>query len=135
MIRQRVASGAIWEPIAGYSRAVRSGAWVTVAGTTAARPDGGVVGDADIAEQTREAIRRIAAALDQVGAGLSDVVRTRMYVTDIDRWEEVARAHGEFFADIRPAATMVEVSRLIASDLLVEIEADAVCVADELNTQ
>jgi enamine deaminase RidA (YjgF/YER057c/UK114 family) len=124
--RQLVSSGAIWEPIVGYSRAVRVGDWVSVAGTTAADPAGGAVGGADIGAQTREAIRRIAAALEEVGAGLQDVVRTRMLVTDIGRWEEVGRAHGEFFADIRPAASMVEVRALIAAELLVEIEADAV---------
>jgi enamine deaminase RidA (YjgF/YER057c/UK114 family) len=105
---------------------VRIGNWVSVAGTTAADPAGGAVGGADIRAQTREAIRRIEAALAQVGAGLADVVRTRIFVTDISRWEEVGRAHGEFFADIRPAASMVEVRALIAPELLVEIEADAV---------
>ena len=121
-----MSSGAVWEPVVGYSRAVRVGPWVSVAGTTAALPDGGVVGADDAAEQTREAVRRIAAALEQVGAGLEHVVRTRMYVTDISRWEEVGRAHGEFFADIRPASTMVEVAALIDPALLVEVEADAV---------
>ncbi len=123
--RQRVSSGAPWEPVVGYSRAVRVGSWVSVAGTTAAKPQGGAVGGDDVAEQTREAIRRIAAALEQVGASLQDVVRTRMFVTDISRWEEVGRAHGEFFADLRPAASMLEVSALIDPALLVEIEADA----------
>lgn len=121
-----VSSGAVWEPVVGYSRAVRVGNWISVAGTTAADPAGGAVGGADIGEQTREAIRRIEAALAQAGADLRDVVRTRMFVTDISRWEEVGRAHGEFFADIRPAASMVEVRALIAPELLVEIEADAV---------
>ncbi len=125
-MRQNVSSGARWEPVVGYSRAVRIGNWISVAGTTAAEPGGGAIGGWDIAEQTREAIRRIAAALEQAGAGLSDVVRTRIFVTDISRWEEVGRAHGEFFADIRPAASMLEVSALIAPELLVEIEADAV---------
>ncbi|ADG73331.1 Endoribonuclease L-PSP [Cellulomonas flavigena DSM 20109] len=106
--------------------ALRVGAWVSVAGTTAAGPDGAPVGGDDIAEQTREAVRRIEAALEQVGAGLGDVVRTRMYVTDISRWEEVGRAHGEFFADVRPASSMVEVSALIDPRLLVGVEADAV---------
>lgn len=125
-IRQRVSSGAPWEPIVGYSRAVRVGSWVSVAGTTAVKPQGGAVGGDDVAEQTREAIRRIAAALEQVGASLQHVVRTRMFVTDISRWEEVGRAHGEFFADVRPATSMLEVSALIDPALLVEIEADAV---------
>ncbi|MEC3957660.1 RidA family protein [Nocardia sp. CDC153] len=124
--RQNVSSGAVWEPIVGYSRAVRVGQWVSVAGTTAAAPDGGAVGGDDIAEQTREALRRIAAALAEVGAGVENVVRTRIFVTDISRWEEVGKAHGEVFADIRPAASMIGVSQLIDPALLVEIEADAV---------
>ncbi len=124
--RQNVSSGASWETLVGYSRVVRVGNWVSVAGTTAADLDGGAVGGSDIGEQTREAIRRISAALEQVGAGLEHVVRTRMFVTDISRWEEVGRAHSEFFANIRPSTTMVEVSALIDSSLLVEIEADAV---------
>ena len=123
--RQTVSSGAIWEPTIGYSRAVRVGSWVSVAGTTAARPGGGVVGG-DIAEQTREAIRRIEAALHEAGASLEDVVRTRIFVTDISRWEEVGRAHGEFFATIRPASSMLGISALIEPELLVEVEADAV---------
>ena len=124
--RQLVSSGATWESTVGYSRAVRVGSWVSVAGTTAALPGGGAVGGDDVAEQAREAIRRISAALEQVGASLEHVVRTRMFVTDISRWEEVGRAHGEFFADIRPAASMLEVRALIEPELLVEIEADAV---------
>ena len=124
--RRTVSSGAVWERVVGYSRAVRVGSWVSVAGTTAAQPEGGAVGGDDIAEQTREAIRRIEAALHEAGARLEHVVRTRMFVTDIGRWEEVGRAHGEFFADIRPAASMVEVRSLIEPELLVEIEADAV---------
>lgn len=124
--RQLVSSGAVWEPVVGYSRAVRAGPWVAVAGTTAAAEGGGAVGGDDIAEQTREALRRIAAALEQAGARLEDVVRTRMFVTDISRWEEVGRVHGEFFGTIRPATSMVEVSALIDPALLVEIEADAV---------
>jgi enamine deaminase RidA (YjgF/YER057c/UK114 family) len=124
--RQLVSSGATWETSVGYSRAVRVGSWVSVAGTTAAKPGGGAVGGEDVAEQTREVIRRIAAALEEAGSSLRQVVRTRMFVTDISRWEEIGRAHGEFFADIRPASTMVQVSALIEADLLVEIEADAV---------
>ena len=126
MERRQVSSGAVWEPLVGYSRAVRVGPWVAVAGTTAAAEGGGAVGGDDAGAQAREALRRIEAALAQVGAGLDHVVRTRMYVTDIGRWEEVGRAHGEVFAEIRPATSMVEVSRLIDPALLVEIEADAV---------
>lgn len=124
--RQLVSSGGAWEPVVGYSRAVRVGAQVWVAGTTAALPGGGAVGGDDVGAQAREVLRRIAAALDEAGASLHDVVRTRMFVTDISRWEEVGRAHGEVFGAIRPASTMVEVSRLIDPALLVEIEADAV---------
>jgi enamine deaminase RidA (YjgF/YER057c/UK114 family) len=124
--RRTVSSGALWEPVVGYSRAVRVGAWVAVAGTTAAMAGGGAVGGDDIAVQTREALRRIAVVLDELGAGLHDVVRTRVFVTDITRWEQVGRVHGEVFADIRPATSMVEVSALIDPALLVEIEADAV---------
>ena len=126
MHRQLVTSGATWGPVVGYSRAVRVGAWVSVAGTTAAVESGGAVGGDDIGEQAREALRRIAAALAQAGAGLHDVVRTRIYVTDISRWREVGQAHGEVFGLLRPATTMVQVSALIEPCLLVEIEADAV---------
>jgi enamine deaminase RidA (YjgF/YER057c/UK114 family) len=124
--RQLVSSGAVWEPVVGYSRAVRVGPWVSVAGTTAAREGGGAVGGGDAGAQAREALRRIAAALAEVGAGPEHVVRTRIYVTDIASWEEVGRAHGEVFGHVRPASTMVEVSRLIDPALLVEVEADAV---------
>lgn len=124
--RQLVSSGAMWEPVVGYSRAVRVGPWVSVAGTTAASDVGGAVGGDDIGAQAREALRRLVAALEQAGAGPEHVVRTRMFVTDISRWEEVGRAHGEVFGEIRPATSMVEVSRLIDPALLVEIEADAV---------
>jgi enamine deaminase RidA (YjgF/YER057c/UK114 family) len=124
--RQLVSSGAMWEPVVGYSRAVRVGQWVSVAGTTAAADGGGAVGGDDVGAQAREALRRVVAALAQVGAGPEHVIRTRMYVTDISRWEEVGRAHGEVFGEVRPATSMVEVSRLIDAALLVEIEADAV---------
>ncbi len=124
--RQLVSSGAAWEPLVGYSRAVRVGQWVSVAGTTAAADGGGAVGGDDVGAQAREALRRVVVALAQVGAGPEHVVRTRMFVTDISRWEEVGRAHGEVFGNVRPATSMVEVSRLIDAALLVEIEADAV---------
>ncbi|WP_068187961.1 RidA family protein [Mycobacterium sp. UM_CSW] len=117
--RTLVSSGSDFESAVGYSRAVRVGPHVAVAGTTGAGPAD------DIAAQARDALRRIAIALDQAGAGLTDVVRTRIYVTDISRWREVAAVHAEFFGEIRPVATMVEVSALITPELLVEIEADA----------
>ena len=124
--RQLVSSGTMWEPVVGYSRAVRVGSWVSVAGTTAAAEGGGAIGGDDVGAQAREALRRVVAALEQLGAGPEHVVRTRMFVSDISRWEEVGRAHGEVFGSIRPATSMVEVSRLIDAALLVEIEADAV---------
>jgi enamine deaminase RidA (YjgF/YER057c/UK114 family) len=124
--RRLVSSGAAWEPVVGYSRAVRVGSCVSVAGTTAAADGGGAVGGTDIAAQTCEALRRIAVAFEQVGAGLPDVVRTRTFITDIKRWEAVGRAHGEVFGAIRPATSMLEVNALIDPALLVEIEADAV---------
>jgi enamine deaminase RidA (YjgF/YER057c/UK114 family) len=124
--RRAVSSANPFEPVVGYSRAVRVGQHVWVAGTTAAAPDGGSpVGGDDAYAQTVEALRRVLAALAQVGANPADVVRTRMYVTDIDRWVEVGRAHGEVFGTVRPASTMVEVSRLIQPGLLVEVEAEA----------
>jgi len=125
MQRQLVSSGALWEPVVGYSRAVRVGPFISVAGTTAATPGGGAVGGSDVGKQAREALRRIEAALEQAGAELAHVVRTRIYVTDINRWQEVGGAR----RGVRqhPAATsMIEVSRLIEPALLVEIEADAI---------
>ncbi len=126
MKRETFGSGAKWEPMAGYSRTVRVGPFVTVAGTTAWDEHGDLVGSGDLYAQSVQVLRNLERALRAAGADLKDVVRTRAFVTDIGQWEKVAKAHGEFFRDIRPAFTMVEVSRLLDPAMLVEIEADAI---------
>lgn len=126
MSRQNISSGGPWEEIIGYSRAVRVGNQVFVSGTTAARPDGPPAGGDDLYLQARYCFEVIERALTEAGATMADVVRTRMFVTDITRWEEAGRAHGDFFRDVKPAATMVQVAALISPDLLIEIEVDAV---------
>jgi enamine deaminase RidA (YjgF/YER057c/UK114 family) len=126
MPRQNYSTNSPWEPVVGYSRAVRIGNQVFITGTTAIGPDGKLVGAGDAYAQTAQILRNIEAVLARAGAAMRDVVRTRIFVTDIARWQEIGRAHREFFGDIRPCATMVEVRRLIDPEMLVEIEVDAV---------